>query len=154
MELRSILNSTKVGELTIPVRQTLKPTDTVRAAAEEMRQESHGSALVWAEGKLVGIFTERDLLKVIGSGKSLETPLAEVMTAGPQTVTTDDTLFEATRMMDTGGYRRLPVVDPSGEPVGFVDVKAISHFLVEHFSSAVHTQAAHAQLIAKEREGA
>jgi len=154
MELRSILNSTKVGELTAPLHQTLKPSDTIQVAAEEMRRQSHGSSLVWADGKLVGIFTERDLLKAIGEGRSLETPLADVMTANPQTVTTEDTLFDATKMMDEGGYRRLPVVGPSGEPVGFVDVKSISHFLVEHFSSAVHTQAAHAQVIAKEREGA
>ncbi len=154
MELRSILNSTKVGELTAPLRQTLEPSDSIAVAAAEMRQQSHGSILVWADGQLVGIFTERDLLKVLASGRSLETPLSEVMTANPQTVTTEDTLFDATKTMDDGGYRRLPVLNPEGEPVGFVDVKSVSHFLVEHFSSAVHTQAAHSQLIAKEREGA
>ena len=154
MELRSILNSTKVGELTAPLRKAMKPTDTIGVAAAEMRQQSHGSTLVWADGKLVGIFTERDLLKVLAAGQSLDTPLSEAMTPNPQTVSTQDTLFDATKMMDDGGYRRLPVLDPSGEPVGFVDVKSVSHFLVEHFSSAVHTQAAHAQVIAKEREGA
>lgn len=154
MELRSILNSTKVGELTEPLRHALKPSETIGRAAEEMRQQSHGSILVWADGKLVGIFTERDLLRVLASGESLERSISEVMTPNPQTVTTEDSLFDATKMMDDGGYRRLPVIDPAGEPVGFVDVKSISHFLVEHFSSAVHTQAAHAQVIAKEREGA
>lgn len=154
MELRNILISTKVAELVTTKRPTLEPSDTVAAAAAEMRKQSHGSALVCSEGKLVGIFTERDLLEIIGNGQSLETPLAEVMTENPKTVETEDNLLDATRYMDTGGYRRLPVVDPSGQPVGVVDVKAIVHFLVEHFPAAVYNQASHAQLIAKHREGA
>ena len=56
--------------------------------------------------------------------------------------------------MDEGGYRRVPVLDSSGTPVGVVDVKTITHFLVEHFPAAVYNQASHAQLIAKDREGA
>lgn len=154
MELRNILTSTKVGELVATRRWALEPSDTVAAAAAEMREHSHGSALVCSGGKLVGIFTERDLLQIIGSGQNLETPLSEVMTSNPQTIKTEDNLLDATRYMDTGGYRRLPVVDPSGRPVGVVDVKAIVHFLVEHFPAAVYNQASHAQLIAKHREGA
>ncbi len=154
MELRSILTSTKVGELTLSTRPALQPTDSVAAAAAEMRNQSHGCALICSERILVGIFTERDLLRIIGSGCSLEAPLADVMTTNPQTVTTEDSLFDATQRMDQGGYRRLPVVDPDGSPVGIVDVKTVSHFLVEYFPAAVYNQAPHAQLIAKNREGA
>jgi CBS domain-containing protein len=154
IDLRAILMSTKVGELTLADRPTLHPDDTVAAAAAEMRKASHGSALVCVEGKIVGIFTERDLLRVIASKRSLETRLGEVMTAAPRTVTTQDALFDAIRWMDEGGYRRLPVVDESGEPVGIVDVKTITHLLVECFAPGVYNQAARAQLIPKRREGA
>ena len=153
MELRNILTSTQVGELVLTTRPKLSPTDTVRAAADEMRRASHGSALICEDGKLVGIFTERDLLKVIGGG-NMDSPLSEVMTSNPKTVTTEESLLDVTRFMDEGGYRRLPVIDPSGVPVGIVDVKTITHFLVEHFPTAVYNQASHAQLIAKHREGA
>lgn len=154
MELRSILTSTRVGEITLGARPVLDQTDTVAAAAEEMRRVSHGSALVCEGGRLAGIVTERDLLRVLADGKALQTPLSEVMTAGPKTLTTEETLYDATRWMNEGGYRRLPVVDSSGAPVGIVDVKMITHFLVECFPEAVYTQASHDQLTTKQREGA
>ena len=93
-------------------------------------------------------------MRPIDSGDSLETPLSEAMTAAPKTLTTDDSLFDATCSMDEGGYRRLPVVDDNGAPVGIVDVKTITHLLVEHFPQAIYNQASHSQLIAKDREGA
>jgi signal-transduction protein with cAMP-binding, CBS, and nucleotidyltransferase domain len=155
MELRSILKSTKVGELTVGEHPTLRPGDSVSAAAEKMRNASHGSALICdADGRLVGIFTERDLLRLIDRGGSLETPLSDAMTSNPKTVRMDDTLFDATQQMDEGGYRRLPVVDANGAPVGIVDVKMVTHLLVEHFPQAVYNQAAHSDTIARDREGA
>ncbi len=154
MDLRSILTSTKVGELALTTRPSLRSTDTVSAAADEMRKASHGSAVICDDNKLVGIFTERDLLRVIGEGGDLNQPLSDVMTRNPQTLTVDDTLFDATRFMDQGGYRRLPVVDADKTPVGIVDVKTVSHFLVQHFPEAVYNQASHDQLIAKNPEGA
>ena len=154
MELNSILSSTSVGELTLKIRATLSPSAPVSTAASEMRQRSDGSALICDDNKLVGIFTERDLMRMIDAGRDLETPLQDVMTAEPQTVTTDDSLFDAIQLMDEGGYRRVPVVDSNGFPVGVVDVKTVVHFLVQHFPEAVYNQASHAQLIAKHREGA
>jgi len=65
MELKNILTSAKVGELTLTEVPILDPSNTIDVASAEMRNHSHGSALVCLDGKLVGIFTERDLLKVI-----------------------------------------------------------------------------------------
>ena len=153
-ELRSILQSTRVGDLELTPCPILPPTATVAEAAAAMRQESHGSALVCAVGKIVGIFTERDLMRVIAADRGLNLPLSHVMTANPKTVTTADTLFEVARSMDEGGYRRVPVVDAAGVPTSIFDVKALVHFLVEHFPSAVYNQASHDQLTTKDREGA
>ena len=154
MELNSILTSPKVSELTLTGVPELSPTDTLSAAAAQMRKMSHGSAVVCEGGKLVGIFTERDLLRVIGRSGDLQTQVSEVMTHNPQSVTTDDSLFDCVKLMDTGGYRRVPVVDSDGGPAGIVDVKLVAHFLVEYYPAAVYNQAAHDQLIAKDREGA
>jgi CBS domain-containing protein len=153
-ELRSILQSTRVGDLKLSPSPILPPTATVVEAAVAMRRQSHGSAMVCSAGKVVGIFTERDLMRVIAGGKGLDVPLSQVMTANPKTVTVAETLFEVARSMDQGGYRRLPVVDATGHPVAIIDVKALVHFLVEHFPAAIYNQASHAQLIAKDREGA
>jgi CBS domain-containing protein len=110
--------------------------------------------MVCRDRKLVGIFTERDLMKLLAAGKSLDLPLSQVMTAGPRTVALDDDLMTVIQLMDGGGYRRLPVVDSSGSPVGIVDVKSVVHFLVEHFPKAVYNQAPRALLNARDREGA
>jgi CBS domain-containing protein len=153
-ELRSILQSTRVGDLKLTQCPRLTPTATVAEAAAAMRRQSHGSAVVCSDDKVAGIFTERDLMRVIASGKGLEIPLASVMTSKPKTITEGDSLFEVARSMDQGGYRRLPVVDSAGKPVAIIDVKTLVHFLVEHFPAAVYNQAPHAQLTAKHREGA
>ena len=153
MELKSILTSHKVGDLALTSRPILEPNDRVSMAATRMRQDRHGSALICSDGKLVGILTERDLLGVV-DGNKLEEPLANVMTADPHTITAEDSLYEVTRSMNEGGYRHLPVIDTAGNPTGIVDVKTIVHFIVEHFPEAIYNQAAHAQLIAKHREGA
>ena len=63
-------------------------------------------------GRLAGIFTKRDMIdRVVACGREPKaTPLAEVMTAEPSTVSPKATALEALRLMDDGGYRHLPVV--------------------------------------------
>ncbi len=153
-DLRDLLDNTLVGEVTIAGRPSLKCDDTVADAAAKMREVSHGSALVCNDGKLVGIFTERDLLKALASDNGLSSSLADAMTKSPQTVTTGDSLKHAMELLNAGGYRRLPVVDASELPVGIIDVKTVVHFLVEHFPESIYTQASHADLTARDREGA
>jgi len=153
-ELRSILDATMVGELSLGGHPLLSPTLSVMDAVYEMRRARHGSAIVCENDKVVGIFTERDFLQVVAE-QALEKSLREAMTVNPTTVTTNDSLLTATRLMDHGGHRRVPVVDATtGSPVGILDVKSVSNFIVEHFPEAIYNQAAHAQLIARHREGA
>lgn len=154
MKLREVLTTTLVSQLTLKAVPILGPGDSVAEAADQMRSHSHGSALVCDKGKLVGVVTERDLLRVIAAGKPLSIPLSEVMTSQPRTVTSDDKLFTVIQLLDQGGYRRLPVVDRAGGPVGIVDVKTVSHFLVEHFPSGVYNQTSHALQNSRNREGA
>lgn len=154
MFLRQLLTGSHVSQLGLKEVPVVQVSDSVSRAVEQMRAHSHGSALVYREGRLAGIFTERDLLNVLARGKSLEQPLAEVMTASPKTVAPDDTLMTVIRLMDEGGYRRLPVVDANGSASGIVDVKSVMHFLVEHFPAAVYNQAPRALLHARNREGA
>ena len=154
MFLRQLLTTSRVGQLGLKDVPVLRADQTVAEAAREMREHSHGSALVCHDGKLVGIFTERDLLQILGGGKSLASPLSEAMTASPRTVTLSDPLMTVIQLMDEGGYRRLPVVDSNGKPTGIVDVKSVVHFLVEHFPKAVYNQAPRALSRAKDREGA
>ena len=116
MDLRNILTSTEVGEVVSTTRATLKPTDTVRAAAEEMRRISHGSALICEEGKLVGIFTERDILRrVVAEHRDpAATTLREVMSDKVITCQPETTLNECIGVMTSKRIRHLPVVGNEG----------------------------------------
>ncbi|MDH3594718.1 MAG: CBS domain-containing protein [Rhodospirillales bacterium] len=84
----------------------------VRAAARLMRDRNVGSVLIVEDGRLEGIFTERDMVhRVVAEGRDLDgTALGEVMTRDPDTVSPDTTALDALRRMQDGGYRHLPVV--------------------------------------------
>jgi CBS domain-containing protein len=117
----------------------LSPDDTVERAVALMRQHRVGCVLVCRDGRLLGLFTERDLLRrVLAPGRPLTVSLGECMTPGPVTVSPTEPISAAVRRMEEGGYRHLPVVDPAGRPVGVLSVKKIVHYLVEHFPSTVY----------------
>src|SRR5262245_42186020 len=87
------------------------PMQTVADAVEVMRSKSVGCVLVCLAGKIVGIFTERDLMRrVMSQDKPLSTPISECMTPAPVTVDSKDPIGVAVRRMEEGGYRHLPVV--------------------------------------------
>ena len=100
------------------------PGDSVSKAVAQMAKERCGSILVLDHGKLVGIFTERDLLmRVIGAGQAPDTTLLrDVMTRDPDTIGADEPVKNAVRRMDEFSYRYLPVVD-QGKIVGVLSTR-------------------------------
>ncbi|MCI0463195.1 MAG: CBS domain-containing protein [Gemmataceae bacterium] len=114
-----------VSDLTPRTPITITPAMTVRQAIETMLTHNLGAVLVVNDsGKLVGILSERDLLKKVAV---LPDPYAELfvedyMTPNPETVTADDTLAFALHKMDVGGYRHMPVLS-AGKPSGMISVR-------------------------------
>jgi len=100
----------------------LAPSVTVMQAARQM-DSNHVSAVlvIEGEGKLVGIFTGRDAItRVLAKGMDpVTTPLAEVITYQPVTLTPLNTATEALRLMQGAHCRHLPIVD-AGKVVGMV----------------------------------
>ena len=97
---------------------------TVRQAARVMAERHIGAVLIMSDGKLDGIFTERDVLnRVVAPGKDPETvKIGEVMTKNPDTVSPDASALDTLILMQSKGYRHLPVLD-GGELVGIVSVR-------------------------------
>jgi CBS domain-containing protein len=130
------------------------PTQTVAEAVALMREKSVGCVLVCVERKVVGIFTERDLLRrVMGQNKPLSAPVSASMTHEPVTVHPKDPIATAIRRMEEGGYRHLPVV-VDGKAVGILSVKRIVHYLVEHFPATVYNLPPNSEALLPRREGA
>jgi len=97
---------------------------TVSAAAQLMKRNEVGAVMVVEEGRLVGVFTERDaLFRVLAEGRdTLTTRLADVMTRNPATIHPDRPFAEALHIMYEGGFRHVPVVE-NGRPVGMVSAR-------------------------------
>ena len=117
----------------------VSPQTSVSEAARAMKEKGIGGILVQENERLVGIFTERDVLnKLIGSGRDLDqTPVADVMTADPEALPVDADIAFALSMMGEGGYRRIPLVDENDKPVGILSVKHIISYLAEFFPQDV-----------------
>jgi CBS domain-containing protein len=155
MDLARNLKIDSVSRLHPTPPRQIEAARPVREAVEAMRRDNVGCLLVCEAGRLVGIFTERDLLRrVLAAGKPLTEPVAAVMTRDPVTVRAKDTISTAARRMEDGGYRHLPVVDETGRPVGVLSVKRIVHYLVEHFPATVYNQPPDPTAVPSEREGA
>jgi CBS domain-containing protein len=94
---------------------------TVTEAALHMRKLNKGAVLVVDNGRLVGIFTERDaLFRVMAEKRDpATTSVGSVMTRDPQTIHPDQPFVEALRVMHEGRFRHLPVVE-HGRPLGMV----------------------------------
>src|SRR4030095_3986961 len=103
---------------------TANPEMTVAAASRLMRTKRVGELLVVDNGRLAGIFTERDaLFRVIAEGRAPEkTRLAEVMTHNPRTIAPDRPFGHALHLMHEGEFRHVPVVE-TGRPLGMVSAR-------------------------------
>lgn len=105
---------------------TLAPQTTVGDAARLMAEHGIGAVPVIENDRLVGIFSERDLLqRVAAAGLDFDrTRLAEVMTAQPATVDASTAVVKALEVMQDGGFRHLPVMQ-EGQPIGIVSMRDI-----------------------------
>lgn len=95
----------------------------VAEVAQEMVKARVGSAIVMQGSWLIGILSERDVLRAAASGKDLTaSPASEWMTKDPTTATPDTTSDEAAQLMLQGGFRHLPVVE-GREVKGVVSIR-------------------------------
>ncbi len=154
MDLARNLKTDCVARLNPTPPWYVLPSQSVAEAVQLMRDKKVGCVLVCVERRVVGIFTERDLMRrVMATGKPLNSTVAEVMTRDPVTVHPRDAISCAIKRMQKGGYRHLPVVI-DGRPVGVLSVKRIVHYLVEHFPATIYNLPPNPRVLPQKREGA
>ena len=126
----------------------LAPSEPIRFTANATVQEAITKMLanrraavviVDGEGRLIGIFTERDVLtRVVGQGRDVHrTTLGEVMTPDPEALSPQDRICFAVNRMNNAGYRTVPLVDAERRPIGIVTVSDVVKWLAEIFPEAV-----------------
>lgn len=111
---------------------SVTPESTVHAALVLMAEKNTGSVVVTTDGKLVGIFTERDYARKVNlKGRSSNTTaISEVMTANPFTVAMDTTIEQCMSMMSAKKIRHLPVIDGE-ELIGVISISDVIRFIID-----------------------
>lgn len=159
--------TTESVELASPLPPlSVSPQTPLREVLGRMKGEGRGSVLVCRDGALVGIFTERDALRLMARSllassdsttnfddAQLDVPVETVMIRNPAAIEATASVADAVEKMSAGGYRRLPIVDDQKRPVGVLQVSGIVHYLAEHFPKTIYNQPPVSHGVTQHREG-
>jgi CBS domain-containing protein len=114
----------------------VSPYTPLSQAIEVMKKDEGGCVIVSDDGRVAGIFTERDLLtKVLGQNVDLESPISEWMQPTVETLSSEATIGDAVRLMNEKSFRNVPLVK-RGELVGSISVFDIITYLAECYPKA------------------
>lgn len=118
---------------------TCAPDETVYGAVVAMTYRRCGAIAVTEKDKLVGIFTERDLLsRVVGQGRDVEsTPIHKVMSANIETALPSDSASLCMGRMNHGGFRHMPVVDKTGKLIGMLSQRDFLSYTMSCLSDRI-----------------
>ena len=109
---------------------TVEPGLGLKAVAERMVAKDVGAVLVIDAGRLVGILTERDIMRAVAGGITDETLVSDWMTRDPETMAPDETTRQAAVLMIHGGFRHMPIMD-GDEVVGMLSIRDLMRIVLE-----------------------
>lgn len=134
----AVWKMTKVRHLMVKDLVVAKEDVSIEKAVRMLYTRHVGSVIVTdSEKKCIGIFTERDAIRVVAQKIPLKTPLKKVMTKKVVTIPGDASFAEARRKMVSRGIRHLPVVNEEGKLVGLLAFRRVlEEFLGTRFEGA------------------
>jgi CBS domain-containing protein len=136
--IQEALRDERLKSLPLSHPTCVPPALSLRDTLRVMRREQVGCVLVCNGDRLVGIFTERDVLnKLFGKPVDEDASIERFMTRDPRVLSVEDTLGDAVRLMTEHGYRHIPLVDPAGKRAGLVAARDIVRYIAEHFPAEV-----------------
>lgn len=142
MQVRDVMTEATATEST---------QDSLRSAAERMWRQQTGSLIVVENDQLIGIITERDILRAVAFGADPDTTTVdETMTAQVFTVTPDMALQDAAREMAARWIRHLPVVE-HGKLLGVVSMRDVTGVFAAMGGGEVRVEHEFDQLVRKRR---
>lgn len=126
-----------VGDVMVKDALTVEPSDTIGEAAEKMHAGDVGAVIVVEDMvRIVGIITERDLLRAIAQrARPADARVRQWMTTDPVTIDPDTPIEDAATIMFDRNFRHLPVVK-DGRPLGIVSLRRLSKTAFESVQRA------------------
>jgi CBS domain-containing protein len=155
MSLEQDLQQELVIHLNLNNFTSVESETSIRATIAKMRAEDQHCAIVLDEGTLVGIFTDRDILrKVVDLPETWDRPIKEVMTRSPITVNCNEPADAALDLMDRKHFRNVPVLDDDGKVIGNLTHYAIIKYLADRFPESVYNLPPEPDQVTSNRDGA
>lgn len=130
-----------IGSIGLKDPLVVKPDTTLAECITTLQRHKVGSLLVVDnDGKLAGIFTERDcIMKVMGKVDSLkDAVVSDFMTKNPVRERPEASIAFALNLMSHGGFRHVPIVDQDDVPIGIVSVKDVVDHIVTRMLEAIY----------------
>jgi CBS domain-containing protein len=126
---------TQICDLPARPHATVDVGDPMWKVVEAMRSKNRGAVLVAEEGRLVGIFTERDLVSRLDHDDALwsHVLVKDVMTPHPTVIRPYESVAEAMRLLLQGRRRHLPIVDDQGQVLGLLSIRDILTYVASKF---------------------
>ena len=109
---------------------SVEPELPLTEVAKRMVAKDVGAVLVTGDKRLVGILTERDVLRAVARGIDASTTVADWMTRDPETLDPDESTEHAAVLMIHGGFRHLPVTD-GDDVVGMLSIRDLMRVVLE-----------------------
>jgi len=136
--IEEILQDVRIDEIPLKSPMRAAPETSLEEAYALLEASPHGAILICEEGRIRGIFSERDVLyRTALEDLDPATPIGELMTPDPVSVAGDAKVATAIQMMTELGYRHLPLMDGGGCCEGLLATRDVLRFIAEHFPEAV-----------------
>lgn len=117
---------------------TASPDTSIHEVIQLMNENKLGAILIVENNKLVGIFSERDLLNRVALPKiDMSTPVKQVSTLDPVSVHADTHIKECARLIKERRFRHLPVVGENNQPIGIISARDFFQYIVENLEAFI-----------------
>ena len=137
-DIEAILKTARIDELSIQTVEGVSPATPIGEVYKLMDQGDLSAVMVCEEDRVVGIFTQRDILyRTALEEIDDSTPIEKLMSPDPVSLQPHERLADAIRVMAEGGYRHLPLVDDKGRAAGLITNRDVLKFIADYFPETV-----------------
>ncbi len=152
--IEAILRSDSIRSMALEPVASIPESTKLRDVIGIMQKRRVAAVVIVDGGKVMGIFTERDLLnRIVGLALNEDLPIRDVMTPDPKTLSPEDRISDAIHLMTNRGYRHIPLVDKDGRNVGMISARDIVEFISHYYPQEVYNLPSDLDQVPKRPEG-
>lgn len=134
-----VLKEKKIYQIINPRLVQAPPDISVKQAIDLMQQMKSGYIVIAKDKKVVGIFTETDVVrKILDQDINWSSPVSDFMTKDPAILRPEDSVGKAISLMGTHRFYHIPLVDEKKELTGVLSVRTLIRFLAEFYPTEIY----------------